>query len=622
MSFAPPSPDSGQTGPAPAPGRRWILALVWILSALYAAPFVDRGWIPHDEGTLAQSAERVLQGELPHRDYDEGYTGGLTLVHAAAFRLLGVRLLTLRFVLFASLLVFVPAIFSIAVRFAPPWLAGLLTALAVAWSVPNYFASLPSWYNLFLATLGVVALLRHIETGRVGGLVAAGLCAGLSLLVKITGLYDVAAVLIFLAYREEVLSRARADWRRIDSLGYRWLKSAGAAAFAAAVVWMFQGWRNPMNLVHFVLPGTLLAGFVVWSEVRHGQGPSAARCRSLLRLWAPFGVGVAIPVGVFASAYVRAGAVGDLLTGVFRQPMRQIASARVDLPPAVSLLAALPYALLLIFPPVLGRRSERRLAAVLGAGLAAALVLSASPESYRIVWNSARTLDVVAVIAGCVLLMRATDLDGAARQELFLLIAVTALVALVQFPFSAPIYFCYVAPLVGVTLACVVLSDRRAPRRLHLCLLVFYLLFAVVRMNPSYVFALGRRAEPYLARTPLGLPRGGIRVPDAEARVYQALISTLARRAGSGDIWAGPDCPEVYFLSAKRNPTREFFDFLGGPPERPEVFVAMLERSRVRAVVLNRSPAFSPALSAPLRALLAEKFPESAEIGAFTVRWR
>ena len=65
---------------------RLLLAALVVLSALYLAWQLDRGWVAHDEGTLAQSAERLLQGELPHRDFDELYTGGLTWLNAAAFR--------------------------------------------------------------------------------------------------------------------------------------------------------------------------------------------------------------------------------------------------------------------------------------------------------------------------------------------------------------------------------------------------------------------------------------------------------------------------------------------------------------------------------------------------------
>ncbi len=47
-----------------------MLALVWGASAAYLGSRLTRGWVPHDEGTLAESAVRVQAGELPHRDYD------------------------------------------------------------------------------------------------------------------------------------------------------------------------------------------------------------------------------------------------------------------------------------------------------------------------------------------------------------------------------------------------------------------------------------------------------------------------------------------------------------------------------------------------------------------------
>ena len=76
-----------------------------IVAAGYLAAYLNRGWVAHDEGAFAQSAERVLQGELPHRDFDELYSGGLTFANALAFKAFGMRLTSLRIALF---MVFVP----------------------------------------------------------------------------------------------------------------------------------------------------------------------------------------------------------------------------------------------------------------------------------------------------------------------------------------------------------------------------------------------------------------------------------------------------------------------------------------------------------------------------------
>ena len=159
---------------------------------------------------LAQEAEYVLNGEVPHHDFPEIYTGGLTYWNAFVFRVFGLRLTSLRLALYLCFLAFVPAVFAIASRFGPPLLSGLITLLAVVWSVPNYFAGFPSWYNLFLATWGALALLRHIETGRRRWLFLAGVLAGISCVVKVIGAHFIAASLLFLVYREHELSTSRA----------------------------------------------------------------------------------------------------------------------------------------------------------------------------------------------------------------------------------------------------------------------------------------------------------------------------------------------------------------------------------------------------------------------------
>jgi len=119
------------------------LAVVLILGALYLWQYLDRGWVPHDEGTLAQSAERVLQGQLPHRDFDEVYTGGLSYWNALAFRVGGVRLTSIRWALFLAFLVWLPAVYFLATRWASIPVALLVTGLAVTLSVPNYSAASP-----------------------------------------------------------------------------------------------------------------------------------------------------------------------------------------------------------------------------------------------------------------------------------------------------------------------------------------------------------------------------------------------------------------------------------------------------------------------------------------------
>src|SRR5947209_4919062 len=110
--------------------RHAAFFLVFAISAWYAAENLNRGWVRYDDGALAQMAERVLHGELPHRDFNEIYTGALDYPHALAFMLFGSTLTSLRLVLFAAFLCWLPVVYRVALFAGRPWIAALMTLAA------------------------------------------------------------------------------------------------------------------------------------------------------------------------------------------------------------------------------------------------------------------------------------------------------------------------------------------------------------------------------------------------------------------------------------------------------------------------------------------------------------
>jgi hypothetical protein len=96
----------------------------------------------------------------------------------------------------------------------------------------------------------------------------------------------------------------------------------------------------------------------------------------------------------------------------------------------------------------------------------------------------------------------------------------------------------------------------------------------------------------------------------------------LRRHAKGGYTWASPDCPEIYFLSGLRNPTRTLFDFFDDPTQRTERILAALERHGVTAIVLNRAPQFSANIPDDLVEELERRYPLGANAGKFQIRWR
>ena len=62
---------------------------------LYA--YYDKTWYPPDEGNYATVAERVLNGEVLNLQVQDIHPGYVTFVNAAALRIFGVDLLSLRY---------------------------------------------------------------------------------------------------------------------------------------------------------------------------------------------------------------------------------------------------------------------------------------------------------------------------------------------------------------------------------------------------------------------------------------------------------------------------------------------------------------------------------------------
>jgi hypothetical protein len=610
--------------------RRTLLLLVgvWVISVFYVTINLNRGWIPHDEGTYAQSAERVLGGELPHRDFDELYTGGLSFLNALAFSVLGTKLISLRIVLLLFFLAWVPALFYIATRFTSSIAAGAVTLLAVAWGIPNYSAAAPSWYNLSFALFGTVAIFRYLETRRHQWVFLAGLCGGLSILVKITGLYFVAAALLFFVFHEQCQAnkagkQSTSNRERIYSLSL----TVSLLAFLAILCVMIRNLPGAPYIVHFVLPGAALVLFLLWVEFQNPPGNSAQRFAPLLRLLAPFSLGVLLPIAAYLIPYIKSGSLAALVRGVFILPQLHMVFTLVK----PSNFSAMPATLLLTALIVLGMYLQGAVRQIYGAIVAVAcvgaLIASGHDQAvYRFVWSSLSFSIPVVVLSG-VALLRSKGNDGESSglfgEQFFLLLALTAVWSMIEIPFSAPIYFCFVAPVLMVTVLALFSSIGKPPRFIFGVLLCFYLLFAVLRTTPGFIHQLGYTYHGDEQTTALTLPRaGGLRIEADDAQLYERLIPLIQEHASGRYAYAAPDCPEVYFLSGLRNPTRTIFDFSDNPVGRTASILSAIERNQVNVVAILTKPPFSQPLAPDLHAELRKRFPNSETVERFEVRWR
>jgi hypothetical protein len=285
-------------------------------------------------------------------------------------------------------------------------------------------------------------------------------------------------------------------------------------------------------------------------------------------------------------------------------------------------VAVLPYAAILVYYLFHEEYRERILLPGLIILLFTCLILEQRLHLFNLIWWSASYIVPIVALLGCLFLAKMSQSESVPvkrRLETFLLVSMSSMVALIQYPFSVAIYFCYIAPLVILALVFLVGARPDLPKRTHGAVLIFYLLFAVLRMHPvlrQYYQRVGQSG-------PLNIERAGLIVYDYEKGVYEELVKQIRSHAFSGaPIFATPDCPQVYFLAGMRNPTRVLFDFYDDPKGRTDRIVQLLEEASVKVVVINRRPAFSPPIDPRLEALLQTRFPAEKQIEWFTLRWR
>ncbi len=600
----------------------WLLGIGWVACCLYVWTTLDHGWIPHDEGTLAQAAARVASGELPHRDFDDVYTGGQALVHSVVLRvrddLMGPRIL-----LFGFFVIWIPTFYWIARRFAGPAVSAASTALSAALGLPLYPAAMPSWYNLYFATFGLAALLAWMESGRRTMLFMAGLTGGLSVLAKVSGLYFIAASLVAIAVREVVRPSEPGT-----EIAFPLILSLGAATLIAVVFRLVGPHGGFAALLHFVLPIAAVSVLLVAWTWRLRTAPAfPARVGRLSRDIIPYAAGCLLPIVVFLIPYASSGSVGALLNGVFVLPGMRFEFATRPPPRLQTAIFLPPLCFTFVLAELLPRAARRAGAVALFLLLCVFVWSSRSRWGYLASWFPLYYLPALSVLAGAVIMGlrlargRITALDISALSRVLVILFVAALCSLIQFPYAGSIYLAYVAPL--SILALLAALSMLGPRTGWGTLTVFpYLtLFLILRAHPGTIRDLGYTPGLRVYTERLQLERGGILVTLQEKIDYETAVTLLQAHARGRYILSAPDCPELYYLAGFQNPTRHLFEFFHGAATTDDDIWQIVNNRHLTAIAINETPDFSPRLSEETRARLSSLLPSHASVGKFTVRW-
>ncbi len=316
---------------------RWLLLATCLISFALFTARIDEGFIGADDGTLAHAAERVLHGERPQVDFYDNYTGGLSYVDAFGLKLFGMRMQSLRWILFLFFAAWVPAIWYLASQFASPPGASLITLLAVFWSTPNLSRSGGILVQPVLCHLwdgGAVSLYRRPPAVWIS---LAGISAGASFLFKIAGLYFLAAMILFLVFDGQSAEPVP-EGESGSGWAYFALIALALCGLDCMLWCLIRSRASAASVYNFLLPVLALSALLMARAWQSRRGAGWRRLRRLGIRILVLTSGFLAPVLFYLLPYLHAHALGRWLYGVLVIPTGRL---QVTFYPAIYPVAAI-----------------------------------------------------------------------------------------------------------------------------------------------------------------------------------------------------------------------------------------------------------------------------------------
>jgi hypothetical protein len=140
--------------------RFLIQVALFIFMAIHLTFSVNLGW-SLDSGMIAHLGERTLNGEWPHIDYDDSYTGLSDFYHALILKFLGIKLISLRYALYAFCLVVIAVYLNICFRVKDLLLAIVFSLLGYFFTFPTCYESMPTYHVMGLGIFNLAILLQY-----------------------------------------------------------------------------------------------------------------------------------------------------------------------------------------------------------------------------------------------------------------------------------------------------------------------------------------------------------------------------------------------------------------------------------------------------------------------------
>jgi len=161
-----------------------IVLLLFVATCLYLRLFYDYTDLNGDEGIILQGAQRILNGEVPYRDFFSFFTPGSYYWMALLFKVFGDSILVARTALIVYGGLFSVLTYLLARRVCSRGTALLTVYLLTLTCLPYSFLALHNWDSTLWALLALYFAVRFLETPHWGFAAAAGVFASLTCLFE------------------------------------------------------------------------------------------------------------------------------------------------------------------------------------------------------------------------------------------------------------------------------------------------------------------------------------------------------------------------------------------------------------------------------------------------------
>ena len=543
--------------------------------------FHNRFWYAPDEGNYASVAERLLKGEVLNLQVQDIHPGYINFVNAAAFRIFGLDLLSLRYPLIFMAFTQAVLIFVLFYRSGRRRMAAAAAVAINALGLVHFLNPTSNWYSLFLVVLIACAFV-WLPPAWKGRILVIGFLAGtLVLFRQLSGVLVCMGVVTCLLLESEPGANPRFN-RPI-------LARLLIAITALGLCWYLA--KNT-DVTGFVLFGFCPLLILAWVFAK-----TRADNSSVVRIVARLTIG-----GIVASLPL---ALYHVFSGSLQAWLNDTIVNAVG-------LTRLPFI------------NQQLYGTLVTTGVKQLFRFRSVGELLNAFYWTA--LPLLAFVHGVVLL-RFLSRNAKEIPKTYALPVLAVFYAVVSVHFQIPVYLYYTAGLSVVGLLWLVSINQSRMQFVVVWLAILLSGVAVYYhagqpLSGSFADLFGgRRNIGMLSNTVSSIPRASLKIaPDENTRYVEVLQLIDSQTTPAESIFALPTNAELYFLSGRRNPFRFYNTALGvRTPADLEKVKQTIDNSPPKIVIHRADDKYNTAYSREIVRFVAERYDFLGETQGFAV---